>query len=97
ANLARSSPHYGISGIKALTIIQTNQDWIKGEVLFAEAHCYSPAFKTWLDGVIAPLPDTPAALIEAAPSKEGEKGGFWVRFVKHGDVSGPMAEHRTSH
>ncbi|MGA7323986.1 MAG: hypothetical protein WBX25_05795 [Rhodomicrobium sp.] len=89
ANLARSSPHYDISGIKALSMIQSNQDWIRGEVLFAEAHCYSPAFKTWLDGVIAPLPHTRAALIEGAPSTEGEKGGFWVRFVKHGEVASP--------
>ncbi len=92
ANLARSSPHYDISGIKALSIIQTDQSWIRGEVLFAEAHCYSPAFKTWLDGVMAPLPERRAALIEAAPSSQGENGGFWVRFVKRGEVSGSVAE-----
>lgn len=92
ANLARSSPHYDISGIKALSIIQTDQSWIRGEVLFAEAHCYSPAFKTWLDGVMAPLPERRAALVEAAPSSQGEQGGFWVRFVKRGEVSGSVAE-----
>lgn len=48
AILARSSPQYEISGIKALSMVQSNQSWIRGEVIYAEAHCYSPAFKTWL-------------------------------------------------
>jgi hypothetical protein len=93
ANLARSSPHYDISGLKALTTIQANQDWIMGEVLYAEAHCFSPILKVWLDCVIAPLPGRQAALIEAAPSSQGEKGGFWVRFVKSGDDSGPISAY----
>jgi hypothetical protein len=93
ANLVRSSPHYDISGVKALSIIQANQDWIMGQVLYAEAHCFSPLLRTWLDCVIAPLPGRRAALIEAAPSSLGEKGGFWVRFVKGADGSGPVSEY----
>lgn len=97
AILARSSPQYEISGIKALSIVQSNQSWIRGEVIYAEAHCYSPAFKTWLDCIMAPLSGQHAALIEAAPSSQGEKGGFWVRFVNDGDVStseaGPQIIH----
>jgi len=92
-NLVRSSPHYDISGVKALSIIQADQSWIMGEVIYAEAHCFSPLLRTWLDCVIAPLPGRRAALIEAAPSSLGEKGGFWVRFVKEGDVKGSIAEY----
>jgi hypothetical protein len=91
-NLVRSSPHYEISGVKALSIIQADQSWINGEVIYAEAHCFSPILRTWLDWVIAPLPGRRAALIEAAPSSEGEKGGFWVRFVKD-DSSRPVSEY----
>jgi DNA-binding transcriptional regulator YdaS (Cro superfamily) len=93
ANLVRSSPHYGISGVKALSIVQANQSWIMGEVIYAEAHCFSPLLRTWLDCVIAPLPGRRAALIEGAPSSLGEKGGFWVRFVKDGQGAGPVSEY----
>jgi hypothetical protein len=97
ANLARSSPHYDISAVKALSIIQADQSWIKGEVIYAEAHCYSPTLKVWLDCVIAPLPGKHAALIEAAPSSLGEKGGFWVRIVEGGGGSGPVSESQIIH
>ncbi|MGO9475027.1 MAG: helix-turn-helix domain-containing protein [Rhodomicrobium sp.] len=93
ANLVRSSPHYDISGVKALSIIQANQSWIMGEVIYAEAHCFSPILRTWLDCVIAPLPGRRAALIEAAQSSQGEKGGFWVRFVQSGDSAGSVSEY----
>jgi hypothetical protein len=93
AILVRSSPHYDISGVKALSIIQANQSWIAGEVLYAEAHCLSPLLRKWLDCVIAPLPGKRVALIEAAPSSLGENGGFGVRFVKVGDGSAPVAEY----
>jgi hypothetical protein len=92
-NLVRSSSHYDISGVKALSIIQANQSWIMGEVIYAEAHCYSPLLRTWLDFVIAPLPCRGAALIEASPSSQGEKGGFWIRFVKSADGSGQVSEY----
>ncbi len=92
-SLVRSSPNYDISGVKALSIIQANQSWIMGEVIYAEAHCFSPILRSWLDWVVAPLPGRRAALIEAAPSSQGEKGGFWVRFVKGGDGSGPVSEY----
>jgi len=93
ANLVRSSPHYDISGVKALAIIQANKSWIMGEVIYAEAHCFSPLLRTWLDCVIAPLPGRGAALIEAAPSSQGDKDGFWVHFVKSGDGSGSVVEY----
>jgi hypothetical protein len=92
-NLVRSSSHYEISGVKALSLIQANQSWIMGEVIYAEAHCFSPLLRMWLDCVIAPLPGRQAALIEAAPSSQGEKGGFWVRFIKGDDGSGSVSEY----
>jgi hypothetical protein len=93
ANLVRSSPHYHISGLKALTTIQASQSWLLGEVVYAEAHCFSPLLRTWLDCVIAPLPGRRAALIEAAHSSQGEKDGFWVRIVKGGGGSSQVSEY----
>jgi hypothetical protein len=34
-----------------------------------------------MDGMLAPLPERIAALIEFAPSRHGHEGGFWVRPV----------------
>ena len=82
ADLDRKSPHYAISGVRALEIIQADPRWHSGEIVYAEGHCFAPAFGgVWVDGLLAPLPERIAALIEFAPSKRGPEGGFWVRPV----------------
>ena len=80
--LPRGSPHYAISGARALELIQADPRWHSGEIVYAEVHCLAPALgDVWMDGMLAPLPERIAALIEFAPSRHGHEGGFWVRPV----------------
>jgi transcriptional regulator with XRE-family HTH domain len=82
ADLARESPHYEVSGTRALEMIQADRRWHAGEIAYAEVHCLSPALGgVWLDVVIAPLPERIAALIEFTPSKRGAEDGFRVHLV----------------
>jgi hypothetical protein len=82
ATLARKSPHYEISGTRALEIIQADQRWRRGEIVYVEVHCLSPALgDVWVDCMVAPLPERIAALIEFAPSRRGPEGGFRVHLV----------------
>jgi transcriptional regulator with XRE-family HTH domain len=87
AEIARKSPHYQVSGTRALETIQADPRWKSGEIVYAEAHCLSPALgDVWVDGMVAPLPDRVAALIEFAPSRRGPEGGFSVRLVGMEDM-----------
>src|SRR5271165_2950778 len=81
AELARKSPHYEVSALRALEIVQADPGWLGGEIVYAEAHCISIALGgIWIDGMIAPLPDRLAALIEFTPSKRGAAEGFRVHL-----------------
>ncbi len=85
--IARKSPDYEVSGIRALEIIQADPDWLHGDIVYAEAHCVSAALGgIWLDGMIAPLPERIAALIEFSPSKRGRAEGFRVNLVRLQDM-----------
>jgi hypothetical protein len=78
--LPRGSPHYAISGARALEIIQADPRWHSGD-------CLAPALSdVWVDGIVAPLPERIAALIEFAPSRRGSEGGFWVHPVTLEDM-----------
>jgi DNA-binding XRE family transcriptional regulator len=82
AEIARRSPHYHVSGTRALEIIQADPRWRAGSIVYAEAHCLSPGLgDVWVDAMVAPLPERIAALIEFAPSKRGVEGGFRVHLV----------------
>jgi transcriptional regulator with XRE-family HTH domain len=81
AELARKSPHYEVSGTRALEIIQSDPGWQDGDIVYAEVHCLSPVLGVWIDGIIAPLPDRAAALIEFTPSKRGPDDSFRVHLV----------------
>jgi len=88
AKLARKSPQYKVSGTRALEIIQANPDWQRGDIVYAEVHCISPALGgVWVDAMIAPLPDRSAALIEFAPSPRGAGEGFRVQLTPLQDMS----------
>jgi hypothetical protein len=87
ADLACKSPHYEISGARALEIVQVDPRWRSGDIVYAEAHCLSCALgDVWLDAMIAPLPERIAAIIEFTPSKRGPEGGFWVHPVALEDM-----------
>jgi transcriptional regulator with XRE-family HTH domain len=82
AEIARENPAYEVSGTRALEIIQADPRWSTGEIVYAESHCLAPTLGgIWVNGMIAPLPERLAALIEFAPSKRGAQGGFWVHVV----------------
>jgi transcriptional regulator with XRE-family HTH domain len=82
AELARQSPHYEVSGTRALEIIQADPRWSRTHIVYAEVHCLSPALgDIWLDAMIAPLQERIAAIIEFAPSRRGPEGGFTVHLV----------------
>ncbi|MGA7329120.1 MAG: helix-turn-helix domain-containing protein [Rhodomicrobium sp.] len=38
AEVARNSPDYGISGLRALEIVQADRRWVRGDIIYAEAH-----------------------------------------------------------
>jgi transcriptional regulator with XRE-family HTH domain len=83
---ARTSPHYEASAVRALELIQADPRWLKGEIVYAEAHCLSLRVGEWIHMMVAPLPDRCAALIEAAPSRRGPEEGFWVHLVEAEDI-----------
>ena len=88
ARFARRSPQYEVSGTRALEIIQANTDWLRGDVVYAEVHCISPALDdVWVDAMIAPLPDRSATLIEFAASPRGAGEGFRVQLIRLQDMS----------
>jgi hypothetical protein len=84
--LDRKSPNYAISGTRALEI-QADRRWHSGEIVYVEGHCLSPGLGgVWVEGILAPLPERIAALIEFAPSKRGTEDGFWLRPVTLADM-----------
>jgi transcriptional regulator with XRE-family HTH domain len=83
---ARTSPHYEVSTVHALELIQADPRWLKGEIIYAEAHCLSLRVGAWVHMMVAPLPDRCAALIEAAPSRRGAEEGFWVRLIEAEEI-----------
>ncbi len=87
AELARKSPYYETTGTRAMEIVQADPGWRGGDIVYAEVHCMTLPRGTWVDAMIAPLPDRLAAILEFTPSKRGAEGGFWVRLVRLKDVS----------
>ncbi|HWT77346.1 MAG TPA: helix-turn-helix transcriptional regulator [Candidatus Methylomirabilis sp.] len=87
AQLDRQSPHYEITGTRALEIIQADPGWRSDDIVYAEAHCLALPLGIWVEAMVAPLPDRLAALIEFASSKRGAEGGFWVRLVRLEEMS----------
>lgn len=67
------------SGAAALEAIQSDPLWAGRGAVYAEAHCLAPSSRTWINLMAAPLLDDGLALIEFAPSLQGEEEGFWVR------------------
>jgi transcriptional regulator with XRE-family HTH domain len=86
--MARQSPHYEISGIRALEIVQADPRWCAGDIVYAEIHCVSHALGgVWVDAMAAPLPDRIAAIIEFAPSRSGSAEGFKVNLIGFDDMT----------
>ncbi|MGA7329632.1 MAG: helix-turn-helix transcriptional regulator [Rhodomicrobium sp.] len=76
---AMLSRHYEESAYKALLTVEADPKWLAGEIVYAEAHCIATRLNQWIDLMLAPLPDTGEALIEATLSEN--KGGYWVKLT----------------
>ncbi len=73
------------SGAAALDAIQSDPVWTERRAIYAEAHCVATASRMWINLMGTPLPDVELAVIEFAPSPQGEEGGFWMRVVAFED------------
>ncbi|HWT77345.1 MAG TPA: hypothetical protein VN648_00865, partial [Candidatus Methylomirabilis sp.] len=93
ADFAHRHPHYEISAIRGLEIIQADKGWLTGEIAYADIHALSTGLNCWLNVIAAPLPDRNSALIEAVEAMRGEVGGFWVRLVSVSDLVAPQIIH----
>lgn len=88
AEVARNSPFYDISIVHALEEIQDDRAWLAGDIAFAEAHAYAIKLRTWVNLMVAPLPDNNTALIEGAEAGMNSGTGYWVRLVRVGEMVG---------
>jgi transcriptional regulator with XRE-family HTH domain len=87
AELAHKSPNYEVTGVRALEIIQADPEWLRGDIVYAEAHCIAVGLGgIWIDTMVAPLPDHLVALIEFTPSRRGAAEGFRVHLVRLQDM-----------
>ncbi len=60
--------------------VQSDARWGRGEIAFFEATYFAPILGEWVRAIGAPLAETNAALIEAAPDPN-PKEDFWVKFT----------------
>jgi transcriptional regulator with XRE-family HTH domain len=77
--VAPGSPGYETSTVCALTTIQNDPRWRRGEIAYAEGHAFSGHVQQWVYGLVAPLADMGAALVEAVIDDKATEG-FWVKF-----------------
>ena len=72
---------YMKEGIRRLNkAVQSDTRWERGEIAFFEARFFSANLGGWLRAIGAPLAETNAALIEAAPDPR-PKEEFWVKLT----------------
>jgi hypothetical protein len=77
--VAVGSSEYAISATRALTTIQNDPRWRRREIAYAEVHAFSGRVQQWVYGLVSPLADLSAALVEAVID-DNPTDGFWVRF-----------------
>ena len=81
ADVIKNPEPYMKDGIRRLNeAIQSDARWERGEIAFFEAHFFSANLGGWLRAIGAPLAETNAALIEAAPDPN-PKEEFWVKLT----------------
>jgi hypothetical protein len=70
----------GDDGHRLNKTVQSDARWERGEIAFFEARFFAPNLREWLRAIGAPLAETNAALIEAAPDPN-PKEEFWVKLT----------------
>jgi transcriptional regulator with XRE-family HTH domain len=79
--VAPASP-FEVSAIHALELIQSDPNWMKRRVIYAEARCLSASFG-WVNIMAAPFSHQPFALVEGFRCEEED---FWVCIVLPDDL-----------
>jgi hypothetical protein len=80
-DVIRNPETYMKEGIRRLNkTVQSDTRWERGEIAFFEAHFFSATLGEWVRAIGAPLAETNAALIEAAPDPN-PKEEFWVNLT----------------
>lgn len=80
-DVIRNPEHYIKDGLRRLNkAVQSDARWERGEIAFFEARFFAPALREWVRAIGAPLAETNAALIEAAPDPN-PKEEFWVKLT----------------
>jgi DNA-binding XRE family transcriptional regulator len=80
---------FPISAGHALDLVQADPRWLKGTIVYAEAHCISVTLDgEWVNLLVAPIPDREEAVVELAKDRRQDpaQGGFWVRFTTAEDL-----------
>jgi len=80
-DVIRNPEPYMKEGIRRLNkAVQSDARWERGGIAFFEARFFAPNLGEWVRAIGAPLAETNAALIEAAPDPN-PKEEFWVKFT----------------
>ena len=86
-DVIRNPEPYMKEGIRRLNkAVQSDTRWERGEIAFFEARLFAQQLGEWVSAIGAPLAETNAALIEAAPDPNPEEE-FWVKLTpfEHAD------------
>jgi transcriptional regulator with XRE-family HTH domain len=80
-DVIRNPEPYMKEGIRRLNkALQSDTRWEHGEIAFFEARFFAQQLGEWVRAIGAPLAETNAALIEAAPDPN-PKEEFWVKLT----------------
>jgi transcriptional regulator with XRE-family HTH domain len=80
-DVIRNPEPYMKEGIRRLNkAVQSDTRWERGEIAFFEARLFAQQLGEWVSAIGAPLAETNAALIEAAPDPNPEEE-FWVKLT----------------
>ncbi len=80
-DVIRNPEPYMKEGIRRLNkAVQSDTRWERGEIAFFEARLFAQQLREWVSAIGAPLAETNAALIEAAPDPNA-KEEFWVKLT----------------
>jgi len=80
-DVIRNPEPYMKEGMRRLNkAVQSDARWERGGIAFFEARFFAPNLGDWVRAIGAPLAETNAALIEAAPDPN-PKEEFWVKLT----------------
>ena len=85
-DVIRNPERYMKEGMRRLNkAVQSDARWERGEIAFFEARLFAQQLGEWVRAIGAPLAETNAALIEAAPDPNSKKE-FWVKLTPFKEI-----------